>query len=134
MSAQTALLQGRRFAESIMRTTGTVSRATGEFTKDPVSREETPIMGPVYSGPCMLKMDSAQPSSAPIPGVIATEQSLTLFLPIGGTGADQVTTDDVWVCTGNPDDPTLVGKTMRIAGVHHQTFSTAYRFPVEETS
>lgn len=133
--AGAAIRRGRVQAERLMLTEGIIRRATGAMTTDPVTLEEVPVMATIYAGKCKTRMPGAtSPGTSQIPGQSIVKDESILSLPIGAPGSGDVRTNDVWECTANPLDPSLVGVKLRIAGVHHQTFATAHRFPVEEVS
>lgn len=134
MSAESVILQGRTFTEALMQTACVILRADGTFTEDPATHVETPNYDTIYTGVCKLKFSKEQRSTAEIPGIIAADQNATLSLPIGAPGAGDVTTGDVWVCTANPMDASLIGRRLQVTGIHRQTFATAHRFPVTEVS
>jgi len=121
----------RAAAESMMRSEGVIRRATGAVTVDPVTLIETPVYADVYTGKCKFKSAATQAGRSEIPGAIVVDQSATLSLPIGAAGAGDVRLNDIWECTANPLDPTLVGRKVRVTGVHSQTYATAHRYPVE---
>lgn len=132
MSADSVALQGRQLAESQMTSAGIVYRANGGFTTDPVTLEETPTYDTIYTGACRLRFTANTPRTGEVPGVVVTDQSATLSFPV--LGSEGITTGDIWQCTANPLDPALVGRRLRIAGIHSMTHATARRFPVEETT
>ena len=115
-----------------MTTLGIIQRDTGATTQDPVTLEETPVFETVYTGKCKLKFPGMQPAEVSVPGMVVVEQDAILSLPVDGSGGVKV--DDIWTCTENVLDPSLVGVSLRIAGMHHQTSATARRFPVREVS
>lgn len=130
--ASGAALMGRKQAESQMISAGIIRRANGLTAQDPATLVESPLFDVILTSKCKLRMASTQPGAANVPGQqIATDQAI-LSLPVDGSG--MVRTGDVWECTANPLDVSLVGRKMRIAGVHAQSFATARRFTVEETS
>jgi len=131
----TAAIPGLRAeAESMMLSTGIIRRATGGTVEDPITHEEVPVTVVIYTGICRFKAASTQAGRSDIPGAVVTDQSATLFLPVGAPGAGDVRLNDVWECVTNPIDPSKVGKKARITGGHSQTYATAHRFPVEEVA
>jgi len=122
----------RAQAESMMVSAGVVRRATGETVEDPNTGEQTPVYAIVYTGMGRYKAANVQAGRAEIPGAIVVDQSATLSLPVGASGAGDVRLNDIWECTANPFDASLIGRKMRITGVHSQTYATAHRYPVEE--
>lgn len=130
LTAQLPFLRAQ--AESMMLSAGIIRRATGEFTKDPLTLEEVPVYATVYTGICRFKAANTQASRAEIPGAITVDQSATLSLPIGAPGAGDVRLNDIWECTANTMDPSLVGTKARVTATHSQTLATAHRYPVSE--
>lgn len=125
----------RSEANAMMLTEGVVRRATGNKITDPDTYEEVDEFAVIYSGRCKVRMPVAtDPNTGVIPGQVAVKDKLFLSLPIGADGAADLAVDDVWECTANPTDPSLVGAKLRVMGGHHQTFATAHRYPVEEVS
>jgi len=139
MSSTSALLAGRRRAENEMRSGGTrgiIRRATGATVTDPVTLEESNVMVVIVPDSiCKARMPAAtDPGVAHLPGYSVVRDESIVSFPVDAPGSGDVTTGDVWECTANPLDPSLVGVKLKISGVHHQTFATARRFPVEELS
>ena len=122
----------RTQAESMMVSAGVVRRATGAMTEDPVTLEQVPAYDTIYTGIARYKAANTQAGRSEIPGAIVVDQSATLSLPVGAPGAGDVRVNDIWECTANPFDASLIGKRVRVTGVHSQTHATAHRFPVEE--
>lgn len=125
-------MMARREVEANMTTLGVVRRDTGATTQDPITLEEVPVFETIYTGKCSLRFPDMQPASVSIPGMILVEQDAVLSLPVTSSGGVRV--NDLWECTANGMDSSLVGVILRIAGVHHQTNATARRFPVKEIS
>lgn len=134
MSAQSVILQGRVFNESLMTSTGIVRRANGGSALDPVTFVMTPTYDTIYTGPSKLRFPDAVSTTGAVPGLVVTDQAAILSLPVGVAGSGNVITGDIWECTSNPLDTSLVGKRVRVTGVHAQTSATARRFPVIEVS
>ncbi len=117
-----------------MTASGIIRRQTG-VTTDPDTYVEEPVYATIYAGKCRLRIvKSIQGGEGAIPGSVAVKDELILSIPVEAAGSGDVRPNDVWECTANPLDPSVVGLRMRIAGVHHGTFQTARRFPVEEVS
>jgi len=114
-----------------MTASGTIKRATGTTT-DPETLEEVPTYSTIYTGKCRLRIvKSVQGGEGSIPGAVAVKDELVLSIPVEATGSGDVLPNDVWTCTANPLDTSVVGLTLRITGVHYGTYMTARRFPVE---
>lgn len=122
----------RAQAESMMVSAGVVRRKTGAMVEDPDTLEQVPEMIAIYTGVGRYKAANTQAGRSEIPGAIVVDQSATLSLPVGAPGVGDVRLNDIWECTANPFDASLIGKKVRVTGVHSQTHATAHRFPVEE--
>lgn len=120
----------RAEAESMMVTVGAVTREV-EVT-DPITFVVSTVPTTIYAGICRLRFGGTQPGTADIPGAVVTDQSAILSFPIDGSSG--ISVDDVWTCTANPLDVSLVGQRLRITGTHAQTHATARRFAVEKIS
>nr|WP_281369861.1 DUF6093 family protein [Leifsonia psychrotolerans] len=123
---------GRAHAERLMTSTCTITRDTGETVMDPDTLQGVPVTITVYSGPCKLTIPNTSTVTAQIPGMVIAKDDLILSLPVSTSGG--VLTDDVATITANELDLSLIGSRLRVKGVHHQTYATARRFPVEEAS
>lgn len=116
-----------------MTTTGEITRGNGTFTTDPETLEEVENRDTIYSGKCKLrKVGSDIGTTGSIPGAVLVEDALILSIPVDAEGSGDVLPNDVWECTANPTDTSLVGARLRVASVHHGTYLTARRFAVEE--
>lgn len=101
---------------------------------DPVTFDPIQVLDEVYEGPGRLKSVQATSVSEPVvAGQILAVQTLELHLPIGTTG---IVADMRAVCVGSPpkEDPTMVGKVVRIKGQPTVGQVTAARFPVDESN
>lgn len=115
-----------------MTATGDITRGNGTFATDPATLEEVENRDIIYSGKCRLRIvRSSIDSEGAIPGAVAIKDELILSIPVDATGSGDVLPNDQWECTANPLDTSVVGLTLRIAGVHYGTYMTARRFPVE---
>lgn len=123
----------RAQAESLMKDTCTVRRATGATTTDPVTLEEVPVFAVVLTGlMCKIKSVTAQDIDAHVPGQTVVKSSLEWHVPVATVGVkvnDVVTIDTVDSVVGDPD---LVGRKFRVSGPFVRSYATARRFPVEE--
>lgn len=123
---------GRAHAERLMTATGDITRGNGTFTTDPVTFEEVENRDTIYTGKCRLRIvRSNVGADGAIPGAVAVKDELILSIPVDAAGSGDVLPNDVWTCTANPLDTSVVGLTLRIAGVHYGTYMTARRFPLE---
>jgi hypothetical protein len=136
----TALAAGRAAAEAIMldacvitRPTGapgTVDRVTGE--RDPAPVETVyplPDAEAPADGRCKVQTFEPYESNRDSGGHVYTEQRYSLHIPVSVTG---IRVGDRVQITAAVSDPQLVGRTYRIAGLHHKTYATAQRLPMEE--
>jgi hypothetical protein len=128
VSAESVIMDGRRFTEALM-TSKCVIRRNGE----PVFSDETgdyeSVSSTVYDGICKVKFGGTQASEVDGQSQDLTEQDAILSLPVIGSAG--LTVNDVAEITENPMDPDLVGELFRITGIHAQTYATARRFSVE---
>lgn len=140
MSVLDLLAEGRAAAEAIMLDTCTVTRVTGpEGEIDP----ETGLPAPaptetVYplpaavaplDGRCKVQTYEPHESTRESGDHVFTEQRYHLHLPIGA-GPFKVG-DTATIMTASADAQ-LVGRSYRIAGLHHKSLATAQRLLVDE--
>src|SRR4051812_47401929 len=116
-------MMGRRQAEALMESTCVITRNNGLVT-DQNTGVDSDDLETIYTGKCRLRMQTSAPRQVVAAGQQVALQSPILSLPIDGS--ESVRTGDVAVIT-SPLDPATV--TVRIAGTHSQTHSTARRFP-----
>lgn len=127
MSAQTAIVQGRRAAEALMVDACTVRRKTGETTGP--GGVITPTYSTLYTGKCRVQQPTAlarphQPGDAFILMV-----RLDVQLPMSVTGLQA---EDQITITASALDPDLVGRTFVVWDLAHKTHATARRVGVQE--
>jgi hypothetical protein len=131
MSVLDLLAEGRAAAEAIMLDACTITRVTGaEGALDP----ETGLRDPaptdtVYSGKCKVQTYEPHESAKESGDHVFTEQRYHLHLPIG---AGPVAVNDIATVTAASADTGLVGRSYRIAGLHHKSLATAQRLLVDE--
>lgn len=128
MTARSALLAGRRRAESLMADRATVSRVTGTTT-DPLTGEATPTLEPVYSGRAKVNTYEPYERNPEVAGGTATVQRYFVHVPVGSFRPEigmHVRIDVAAL------DPNLTGRTFRVVALLHKTAATAYRLSVEE--
>lgn len=128
MSRDSVILAGRSFTEALM-TSACIIRRAGEKVLSETTGEYETTYSTVFEGPCKIKFGGTQATEVDAQSQLLTEQDATLSLPIDGS--EDVTVDDVAEITVNPLDAGLVGKKVRVTGIHTQTAATARRFPVE---
>lgn len=131
MSATGTARRGRRRAESLMvdaceiRTKPTV----GELDPETGARPETP--GTVlYTGKCKVQTYEAHEQTPQSGQHVYTVQRYYVHIP----AAEDVPVDARVTITASELDPNLVGKTYRVAGGLHKSFSTANRLLVDEVT
>lgn len=131
MSAESVILEGRRFNEALMTSACTVTRQGDKILNETTGEYEYEYIT-VYAGPCKIKFGATEPTEIDAQGQLLVEQGAILSLPVETSGA--VTTDDLAAITACTLDPSLIGKLFRVTGLHTQTAATARRFPVEVVS
>ena len=128
MSAESALLDGRREAEALMVDACTIDRP-GEVVTDPETGNVTNSTVPVYAGKCKVQSKNsatATPDSAGATFIIVSRQ---VHIP---ANAAEVLDGDVVTITASPLNTFTVGKQYRVEGFTPDTFETAARLPVKE--
>ncbi len=96
---------------------------------DPVTFDPIQTLAAVYDGPARFKA-GVWTASEPSPGgQPIAQQSAELHLPSGTPGIE---VDMVAVCDAAPDDPSLVGRVVRIKGRPAAGQTTASRYPVSD--
>lgn len=130
MTIEQHTLTGRREAEKLMTTTGTIGTVTEGM--DPDTFETIEVITPVYTGKLRIRQATPKSSDATAGGQQFPIQSLILSLPIDGSG--EVTTNMAVLVTANPLDAALVGTKYRITGTSAQSHATARRFEIERTN
>lgn len=133
MSASSATLGGRKFAEALMESTCVITReAPADPQYDPATGlENPPTVTTVYTGKCRLRFPFVRPEQALAAGQQLAKDRGILSLPI--TGSDGVKLNDLVSLTVGPLDPGTV-RQLRIMAPFEQTHATARRFPVEVVS
>lgn len=123
-----ALGELRTQAESLMIASGTVTRVTGTTTD--TDGREIPEHSTVYTGPARLVRPATATQDLVVAGAPVTVQQPRLHFPVG---AFRMQVGDVWTCTENPPDPSLVGRRYRlVAEAPAASLSVQYRVQVEE--
>jgi hypothetical protein len=131
MSVLDLLAEGRAAAEAIMLDACTITRVTGpEGPLDPETglREPAPTTT-IYAGKCKVQTYEPHESAKEAGDHVFTEQRYHLHLPIG---AGPVAVNDIATVTAASADAGLVGRSYRIAGLHHKSLATAQRLLVDE--
>lgn len=130
MSATSAVLQARLFAEALMGTTVEVTRVS--IILDETTGIDTRVVASVWSGPCRLRFPFVRPSEQSAVSQTFAEQRGILSVPIVGTEAIQ--TNDIATITVSPLDAGMVGRVYRVMGPFDETYATARRLPVQVVS
>jgi hypothetical protein len=135
----TALAAGRAAAEAIMLDACRITRTVGPPGPVDSVGERTPapteVVYPLpgaeapFDGRCKVQTFEPYESNRSSGGHVFTEQRYSLHLPVG---AGPIQVDDVVEILTAVADPLLVGNSYRIAGLHHKTYATAQRLPMEE--
>ena len=129
MSVQSAVRAGRRAAESLMSTTVSVRRYTGETTMDDLG-VETALFDVVYEGKAKIASYEAYESTPDVAGFPRVVVRSRCDFPAGSFAAEAG--DEVHV-VADSDDPLLAGNVLRLAApAPFKSHATAYRVPVEE--
>jgi len=132
MIAASALARARALRDSLADTTVTIRRESGT-TWDDETGTYVPAWAVVYTTDrARVRFPGSQPREQDAAGERVTEQEPTLSLPVEGSGVVQV--DDVATVDANPEDPSIVGMKLRVAGLHNQSHSSGRRLPVEVVS
>lgn len=126
MSAATAIVRGRRMAESLMLDTCTITREQG--TPDEVTGVRPTVT--VYSGRCKVQTYEAQERESEAGGATFTIQRYRVDVPVGSFAP---AVGDVVTITAAALDPNLTGP-FRVVALLHKTAATAYRLAVEEVA
>ena len=128
MSAEAAVLAGRREAEALMLDSCDVMRP-GEPVTDPETGNVTPGETFVYSGPCKVQQTISQASNPEAGGHQFTVQDSRVDFPVS---AGPLQVNDVVRLTASLLDPQLVGRPFRVDELFHKSFATAQRTRVSE--
>jgi hypothetical protein len=129
MTAESAMLAGRRAAEAKMTDTADVYglpvRSWDEATLKYVTG--SPVV--VYSGPCEIKLADVQVLEVEQQGQELGVQRAIVKFPVD---ADTVFAEGFTIkITASPTDEANVGRTFRVTSPHAQSYATARRYPVE---
>jgi hypothetical protein len=128
MSAQTAILAGRRRAESLMVDACTVGRP-GETTTDPDTGELVTPLTPLYAGKAKVQSYLPQELNPEVGESMLTVQRYFVHVPVGSFSPE---VGDVVEITAAALDANLVGRAYRVVALLHKSLATAYRLGVEE--
>lgn len=128
MSAESAVLEGRREAESLMLDTCTITRP-GDPVTDYNTGDVTNTSTPVYSGKCKVQSSNSSTANPEAGGHTFTVVSRQVHIP---ANAADVQDGDMVTITASRLNAFTVGKQYRVSGFTPDTFDTASRLPVKE--
>jgi hypothetical protein len=128
VSAESAVLDGRREAESLMIDQCTITRP-GDPVTDPETGNVTGGTETVYSGRCKVQSKDTSTSTPDAAGASFTVVSRQVHIP--ANSAD-VADGDVVTITASALNAFTVGKQYRVEGFTPDSFETATRLPVKE--
>lgn len=134
MSRALALtLRGRRRAEALMVDECTITRVVGEPGEvDPNTGQRTPAPTEIiYSGRCKVQTYEPHESKPESGEHVWTVQRYSVHIPVD---AGPAAVDDRIQITDSAVAPFVVGRTYRVAGVHHKSLTTAQRLLVDEVT
>lgn len=131
MTAADLLAQGRAAAEALMLDACTVTRPTGG--PGPID-QQTGERGPaptttVYAGPCKIQTYEPHEAAREVGAHAYIEQRYHLHVPVAVSG---IRPGDTATITTAVNDSRLVGRTYRVAGLHHKSWATAQRLLIDE--
>lgn len=121
----------RAAAESTMVDTAEVyGLPVSTWVEESASYEDVPEL--VHTGPCEIKVADVLVNPVDAQGQQLIVQRSTVKFPVS---ADTLFPEDFTIkIIESRFDPANVGRLFRITGPHAQTYATARRYPVEETS
>ncbi|MFB8368581.1 DUF6093 family protein [Pseudarthrobacter sp. NPDC055928] len=127
MSAEAAVLAGRREAEALMVDACTITRP-GEPVTDPDTGDVTNSSTEVYSGKCKVQSKDSATSNPEAGEATFTVVSRQVHIP---ANAADVQDGDVVTITASLLNAFTVGKQYRVSGFEPDSFDTAFRLPVK---
>lgn len=109
----------------------TITRPTGAPGPiDPVTGERGPApTTTVYADQCKVQTYEPHEAAREVGSHAYVEQRYHLHVPVGVTS---IRTGDTVTITAASQDPRLLGRTYRIAGLHHKTWATSRRLLLDE--
>jgi hypothetical protein len=129
--AAALLLRGRAKAETLMVDRCTITRGDGATVTDPESGVVTEVRTEVYAGKCKVQSRDSATASPDAGGHLFTVVSRQVYIP---ANAVDVKDGDVVTITSSILNAFTVGKKYRVEGFTPDSFDTAARLPVKETT
>jgi len=127
VTANAAVVAGRRIAESLMLDAATVTSTSR--TIDQTTGAEVIVKTPVYTGRVKIQSGATQESTPEAGGATITVQRSEAHFPVG---AFVPAVGQVITITAAALDPLMVGLVFRVVALLHKSAGTAYRLSVEE--
>ena len=133
LGVQSAVIEGRQLAESLMVDTCTVRYKTGRSAINETTNKEAPVYATRFTSACRVREVRTVTPDSTVGGRREARDETRVDLPVS---APQVFTDDQVVidAVGPSSDPRLVGRVFVVNAPMNQTFSTATRLTVTEAS
>jgi len=127
VTANAAVVAGRRIAESLMLDAATVTSTSR--TIDQTTGAEIVTSTQVYTGRVKIQSGATQESTPEAGGATLTVQRSEVHFPVGAfvPAIGQVVT-----VTAAALDPLLIGRVFRVVALLHKSAATAYRLSVTE--
>jgi hypothetical protein len=130
VSAESALLRGRKAAEKRMVDQCTITRPGAPVT-DPESGVVSASSETIYTGKCEVQSKNSSRASPEAGGRVFVEVSRVVKIP---ANAADVKDGDVVNMTASLLNAFTVGKKYRVEGFTPDSFDTAARLPVQEVT
>jgi hypothetical protein len=132
VSAASALYAGRLLASSLMVDEAVFTRSTGSTSQNETTGRETAgTRSTVHTGPCKVQRQRVAPADPEAGERTVTVEQVEIHVPIEVAG---IRVGDVAQITSAALDPELVGRSFRVTGLFHKTWSTARRLRCEEVT
>lgn len=127
MSASSAVLAGRRLAESLMVDSVSIRRPTSAID------DETglPVSTVVYAGRGKVQTYEAFEKTPDVGGATVTVQRYSVHVPVG---AYAPAVNDVVTVTAATLDPNLAGREYVVQALLHKSMGTSYRLLVDDNN
>lgn len=129
VSSESALLEGRTAALSLMTDACIVKRETGT-AMDPTTLVMVPTFATVYSGPCRVQAAALVARTPNAGDAVHVVTASELQLPVSAT---VILPGDTATLTASVSNPGLPGRVFRVASETPKTHGTKRSFAIEET-